>query len=167
MTELIASIDTCFLIEWCRYRRRELLTKAFRYAYVTEDVLAEIKSKPTLEFVSDLLSKGFLVIYPFRRQLESIIREIVTISVNDSRIRIIDPPEAYAFAIGLRENSVVLTENKGIIRLVELYGEKFPVQVWGAYQLLKFLYENKYIQNFEEALRNYTLDTHHMFPKRW
>lgn len=165
MTELIASIDTCFLIEWCRYRNRDLLVKAFKYAYVTEDVLVEVKSEKTLEFTSNLLSSGFLVIYPFRRELESIVRSIIDISINDSRIRVIDPPEAYAFAIGVREKCIVLTENKGIVRLVEFYGEKFPVKVWGAYELLKFLYERGYIRNLEDELRNYTMDTHHMFPR--
>jgi len=166
LTKLVCSIDTCFLIEWSRYRKRELLTKVFNYGYITEDILAEIKSEQTLEFASKLLSSGFLVIYPFKRELEESVRKIIETSIHDPRIRIIDPPEAYALAIGLREKCIVLTENKGVLRLVELYHNDFPVTVWGAYELLKFLYKKGYINNFWEELKNYTHDTHHMFPRR-
>ncbi|MCD6509760.1 MAG: DNA-binding protein [Thermoprotei archaeon] len=163
---MIASIDTCFLIDWSRYRARKLMEKVFDYVFVTEEVLDETRTERTIEYVSNLLAKGFLVIYPFKSELLSLVRRILEISTSDPRIPALDPPEAYAFAIAWREKCICLTENKGILRLVEYYEEFREIKVWRSLELIEYLYEKGLIKDLEEGLKEYSEDTGHVFPKK-
>jgi len=160
---MICSIDTCFLIDWARYSKRHLLYHLFQFCYVTEDVLNEVKSEKTVEFVAEGLSRGFLVIYPFKDSLEPIVRELITIS--HPQIRRLDPPEAYALAIGYREGAVVLTEKKGAVGVTRLVAKYSGVKVWRSVEVLRALAERGLI-NFEEEILTYERDTGHRFPRR-
>jgi len=162
---LICSIDTCFLIDWARYSRREILEKLFDYCFITEDVLNEIKSELTLTYISSLLAKGFLVFYPFKRELELIVRDVIEVSVRDPRVRALDPPEAYALAIGVREGAVVLTENRGVISITKIYPQYSSVAVWRSYEVILEAYKRGIVSNFEEELRRFEVETGHRFPK--
>ncbi len=162
----VCSIDTCFLIDWARYSRRHILEKLFEFCYVTDEVLREIVSETTLQYVAQLLGKGFLVLYPFKETLEPIVRRLIEVSARDPRIRTLDPPEAYALAIGLRENAVVLTENRGVHTLVKLYAEYSNVKVWRSYELLVEAYRRGLVENLEEELARYERETGHRFPRR-
>jgi len=156
------SIDTCFLVDWALYSKRDLLFRAFQYCYIVEDVMDEVRSERTVEFLAEGLANGFFVIYPFRRDLEAIVREIIT--TTDPRVRRLDPPEAYALAIGLREGVVVLTENKGALALVK-YVEKYRgITVWRSYELLVELARRGLI-NLNEELTRYERETGHRFPR--
>ena len=163
---MIASIDTCFIIDWSRYRKNYFLEKIFKYIFITEEIMNEISSEKTLEYLSRLLIKGFLIIYPFKTQLLSIIRRILDISITDPRIPSLDPPEAYAFAIAYKEKCICLTENKGIIRLIEYYDEFKGVKVWRSLELFKYLKNIGLIKDLERELENYSEDTGHVFPKK-
>jgi len=162
---VIASIDTCFLIDWSRYRRRELLERAFEYVFVTEEVLSEVRTERTVEYVSELLARGFLVIYPFKSEVLPIVRRALELSTSDPRVPVLDPPEAYALAIAYRESCVCLTENKGVLRLVEYYDEFRGVRVWRSLELIEHLYERGLVRDLEEELERYSEDTGHVFPK--
>ena len=163
---MIASIDTCFIIDWSKYRKRHLLEKIFDYVFTTEEVLNEVSSENTLEYVLNLMIKGFLVIYPFKTELSPIVRKALEISVSDPRIPSLDPPEAYALAIAYKENCICLTENKGVLRLIEYYNEFKKVKVWRSLELFKYLYSKGLIEDFEKELENYSRDTGHVFPKK-
>lgn len=163
---MIASIDTCFIIDWSKYRKRHLLEKIFDYVFTTEEVLNEVSSENTLEYVLNLMIKGFLVIYPFKTELSPIVRKALEISVSDPRIPSLDPPEAYALAIAYKENCICLTENKGVLRLVEYYNEFKKVKVWRSLELFKYLYSKGLIEDLEKELENYSRDTGHVFPKK-
>jgi len=39
-----AIADTCFLIDWARYRHRDVLFKLFKTVFVLETILREVKS---------------------------------------------------------------------------------------------------------------------------
>ncbi|MGC9104392.1 MAG: DNA-binding protein [Candidatus Methanodesulfokora sp.] len=161
---MICSIDTCFLIDWSKYSGRDLLKRLFDYGFVVDEVLEEVKSENTLAYLSSLLAEGFLVIYPFKREIEPIVRAVVDTSARDPRVRTLDPPEAYALAIGIREVAVVLTENRGVMNIVRLYPE-FSATVWRSYEILRRGYELTFISNFEEELRRYERETGHRFQK--
>lgn len=161
---MICSIDTCFLIDWARYRKKELIGKIFKKGFITEEALEEIETESTLKFVSKLLEEDFLIIYPLKIEVRGTIEKLIDISIKDDRIKAIDPPEAFAFAIALKENCICLTENKGILRLVELYDEFSKVKVWRSFELLKQMDEKGLIK-FEEELKNYSIDTGHEFRK--
>jgi len=162
---MIASVDTCFLIDWSRYSRRDVLERLFDYCYITEDVLDEIRSDATVAYVASLLAKGFLVFYPFKRELEPLVRRLVDISARDPRVRALDPPEAYALAIGIREGAVVLTENRGVLNLVALYPEYGSVRVWRSLEVLKEAYIRGLIGDLEGELERYERETGHRFPR--
>ncbi len=161
---MICSIDTCFLIDWTRYSRRKLLLKVFDYCYIVDEVLNEIRSENTIVFISELLARGFLVFYPFRREIASLVRELVETSIRDPRIRTLDPPEAYALAIGIRENAIVLTENRGVLNLVKLY-PKYSASVWRSYELLQELFKRGLIEDIDEEIKRYEGETRHKFSR--
>ncbi|RLG52018.1 MAG: hypothetical protein DRN99_07960 [Thermoproteota archaeon] len=54
---MIAVCDTCFLIDWARYSRRELVFKAFRRLLTPKQVLDEVVSERTLEFIVGEMAK--------------------------------------------------------------------------------------------------------------
>ncbi len=153
-----------FLIDWAKYSRRELIIDLFDYCLVVDEVLNEIRSEDTIAFVSELLAKGFLVFYPFRREIEGLVREIVETSALDPRIRTLDPPEAYALAIGIREKAIVLTENKGVLNLVKYY-PRYKATVWRSYELLRELFKMGLIDSFDEETKRYEEETGHKFPR--
>ena len=163
---MIGSMDTCFLIDWSRYSRRGLLEEAFDFVYVTEDVLREVASEETLTYVSGLLARGFLVIYPLRAEAASVARRAVEISARDPRVPVLDPPEALALAMARLEGCVCLTENKGVLRLVQYYEEFSGVEVWRSLELLEHLYRAGLIEDLEAELERYSRETGHVFPKR-
>ncbi len=160
---MICSIDTCFIIDWARYSRRGLLYRLFDLCYITEDVVREIKSEVTAEFVAEGLARGFLAFYPFMDALEPIVRDVM--SVRDPRIRRLDPPEAYAIAIGYREGAVVLTENKGAVALTRYVPKYSSVKVWRSIDVLRELAARGLI-NLGEELDRYERETGHRFPRR-
>lgn len=47
----------------------------------------------------------------------------------EPQIKVIDPPEALALAIAVRENCICVTENKGVLGLVKLHRNLFNVQI--------------------------------------
>jgi len=162
---MICAVDTCFLIDWARYSKRDILEKLFDYCFVTEDLLNEVKTEITLTYVATLLAKGFLVFYPFKHELDPLVRQLIDISIRDPRIRVLDPPEAYALAIGIREGATVLSENRGVIGIVRYYPQYSSVIVWRSYELLLEAYRRGVIENFEKELQRYENETGHRFPR--
>ena len=107
-----------------------------------------------------------MAIYPFKDAVEGLVRRIVEASTREPRVRRIDPPEAYALAIGLKEGAVVLTENKGVLSLVKLSPEFSGVQVWRSYEVLLEAYKRGILEDLEVELKRYEKETGHRFPRR-
>ncbi len=55
---MLGVVDACFLIDWSRYRRRELLASLFEAILVHEEVLAQLRSPSAIDFASRLLARG-------------------------------------------------------------------------------------------------------------
>jgi len=163
---LIASLDTCFIIDWARYRNRRILEEIFEHGYVVEEILNEVKSESAVAYLGELMARDFLVIYPFRSALNDIVKNAVQLSMAEPQIRVIDPPEALALAIAVRENCVCVTENRGVLELVRIHPDRFNVGVWRSYEILKEANRMGVIENLSEELANYEKDTRHMFPRR-
>ena len=49
---MLGVVDACFLIDWSRYRRRELLASLFEAILVHEEVLAQLRSPSAIDFAS-------------------------------------------------------------------------------------------------------------------
>ncbi len=97
-----AVADTCFLIDWARYRHRDILFQVFRTVFVPEDVLNEIRSENTVTWVADALAHDKLSLYtPLADEVEEA-RRLVEESRLNSRMPAVDLPEALCLAIGRR-----------------------------------------------------------------
>lgn len=163
---MISSLDTCFLIDWARYRNRKILEEVFKKGYIVEEVLNEIKSEATVTCLGELMARDFLVIYPFRAELHEIVRTAVQLSMTEPQIRVIDPPEALALAIAVREKCICVTENRGVLELAKIHKDLFNVQVWRSYEILKEAHRKGIIGNLSHELAIYEKDTGHKFPRR-
>ncbi|MCD6488436.1 MAG: hypothetical protein J7K21_04345 [Desulfurococcales archaeon] len=163
-----AVADTCFLIDWARYRRRDILTKLLGKIVVTRHILDEIKSDLTLEYISYLITNNYLTIYPITTPVERIVMELASYAIHDPRVPRVDEPELYALAIGVVLGIPVLTENKGALRLAELHPRLSNLKVLGALEILEkaikeeLITTNRCIEPFIE----YTVDTKHYFSRK-
>ncbi len=168
--EIFAIADTCFLIDWSRYRRRDTLFRVFRVVFVPENVLAEVRSESTIAWISRGLAEDRLSLYtPTRDELEEA-RMLVEESRLQPRIPSIDLPEALCLVVGRRRGYVVLTENRGALLAPLMLSEYRGVRVWRA---LEIILEAARIGALdvdcgdpESIFREYSSDTLHIFPRR-
>jgi len=164
----LASLDTCFLIDWALYRRRNYIIKIFDKILISEHVLREIYSGKTLDFVTELLSKGFMTLIPLTSQEEEIARRLITIALSDPRIPELHETEVYAVAIALTYNTIIVTENKAVLWLKVYYPNEIPQPVWRSIDVLLELVKKSVIKvnNIEDALKiieEYSIDVKHSF----
>lgn len=109
---MFAIADTCFLIDWARYRRRDILFKLFAAVFVPEQVLDEVRSENTIAWIAEGLARDRLALYtPIRDDIEEA-RRLVEASRAIPHIPSLDLPEALCLVVGMRRGYVVLTENR-------------------------------------------------------
>ena len=46
-------MDTCFVIDWVRFSKREIIFEVFDLLYITTDALDELKSEEGIRWISD------------------------------------------------------------------------------------------------------------------
>ncbi|MGQ9721359.1 MAG: hypothetical protein ACUVXA_08565 [Candidatus Jordarchaeum sp.] len=51
-------------------------------------ILNEIKSEAAVTYIGELMARDFLVIYPFRAELNEIVRKAFQLSMAESQIRV-------------------------------------------------------------------------------
>ncbi|MEM0228100.1 MAG: hypothetical protein QXJ95_06990 [Ignisphaera sp.] len=167
---LFAIADTCFLIDWARFRFRDYLFKLFRTVFVSESVLREVKSGDTIEWIADGMSRGYLSLYTETFDEVEEARRIVEYSRRIPRLISVDLPEALCIAIGRRRGYIVLTENRGAIMFIDIVKEYSNVVVWRSFEVLLSLQIKKLINidcnNALELFKAYEEDTKHIFPRR-
>ncbi len=165
---LSAVADTCFLIDWARFRRRDLLTKLFNKIVVTQHILDEVRSNYTIEYIASLIASDKLLVYPITPSVERFVMDLVSFALRDPRIPRVDEPELYALAIGYLLKLPVLTENRGAIRLAQLHPELVNLEIYGALEILEKAIADKLVNvdSCLELFMEYTNDTKHSFPKR-
>jgi len=165
-----AIADTCFLIDWARYRNRDLLFKIFDVVFVSESVLREIKSETTISWIASKLAENKLALYTETEEELEEARKLVEISRRIPHIPSIDLPEALCLSIGRRRNYVVLTENKGAIMAPEFVEGYRDVVVWRALEVLlaAHLVGEVYVDcnNPLKYFIEYQEDTLHIFSQR-
>ena len=164
----LASLDTCFLIDWALYRHRNYITKIFDKILVSEHVLREVYSSKALDFVTELLSKGFMTLVPLTSQEEEIARRLITTALSDPRIPELHEPEVYAVAIALTYNAIIVTENKAVLWLKVYYPNEIPQPIWRSIDVLLELVKRSIIKvnSVEDTLKvveEYSIDVKHSF----
>ena len=168
---MIGVIDTCFLIDWSRFRRRNVLKKLFNLLLIHEDILRQIKSEETIEYTSRLFAEGILRLYPWSEIDE---REFINLRnqvSSNSRIPSLERPDILYLIIAYNNNAILLSENLGIHRVVQYHPKYSRVKVWTALDVLEqAVYSNVIRINSEEEflhiIKEYVLDTYHSFRKK-
>ena len=162
--------DTCFLIDWSKYRYRDILFKIFRTVFVPEEVLREIKSEDTITWISRELARDNLSLYTVSRFEIDEARRLIEISREKPHLPSIDLPEAICLVIGRTRGYVVLTENRGALYIPRSVDEYRDVVVWRSLELLvnAVLYSILKVDcgSPDTIFKEYMRDTLHLFPRK-
>jgi len=171
MSLKLAIIDTCFLIDWVRFKRREILFKIFQNILIPEQVLSEIEDEKTILWLSKELARGgFTLFTPSPqdfREAEKLILEVLS----KPYLKRIEIPEAICLVIGRKLKAIVLTENRGAFLAVQVLESLRNVIVWRALEVLKEAIKMGIlkVKDRDEALsifKEYEENTHHLFPRK-
>ena len=165
-----AIADTCFLIDWARYRRRDILFQLFRVVFVPEQVLNEVKSENTIAWIARGLAQGALALFtPSSDEIEEAHR-LIEQSHLHPQMPSMDLPEALCLVIGRRRGYIVLTENRAALLAPRLLRELRDVKVWRALEILLEATKRGIIQpdcdNPRSIFDEYSNDTLHIFPSK-
>ena len=171
MSYNIAIIDTCFLIDWIKYRNKDILFKIFNVIYVPEEVLREIVSENTLREIVHYLSEGKLILYTPTRDVVSEAYRLMNFVNSLKWVRTIEYPEAICLAVGYLYGYIVITENRGAIQIPEIVPGYERVIVWRSLEILKEailrrLIHVSNVQDLERVFYEYEKDTKHYFPRK-
>jgi hypothetical protein len=163
--EEFAVADTCFLIDWAYWRRRNVLPGLFRAVFVPEEVLREVKSESTLEWVPENLATGSFALFTETQDVVGFARAIVERS-RMLPIRGVDLPEAVCLAISKMRGYTVLTENRGALMAADTLAELSGVRVWRSLDLISHAFRRGILGGDPETVfMEYEEDTGHMFPR--
>ena len=164
----VAIADTCFLIDWARWRRRDAIFGVFRFVFVPESVLDEVVSETTIAWIANGLAAGSLALFTETADVVEEARRLVERSRRIPGMRGVDLPEAVCLCVGRRKGYVVLTENRGALMTVELMEEYRGVTVWRALEVIGEALRRGVISagNPLAVFREYEEDTRHIFPRR-
>jgi len=161
---MIAVSDTCFLIDWARFSLRDCIFSLFNKILIPKQVLDEIASSTTVDFLSNYMARGKLVYYEPTQDLMREADELVRKSIELSYLRRIDLPEAICLTLGKRYGYVVLTENLGAFAITKVDESFKNVRVWRSLEVLIEAYKVKAIKgDIEEILKRYSEETKHIF----
>ena len=166
----IAIADTCFIIDWARYRNREIIFRVFDIVFIPEAVLREIKSGTTITWVARGLASGKLSLYTESEDEVEEARSLIIRSRRISHMIPVDLPEALCIVIGRRKGYTVLTENKGAIMATDIFDEYRGVIVWKALEILLTAQLEGVLSagcnDSSKVFKEYEEDTLHIFPRR-
>jgi len=158
--------DSCFLIDWSRYRHRFTLTELYKPVYVLRDVLDELRTSAPLEYVSRLLGEEAAAIYAETVDEAEEARRLVEASISTPHARRVDYPEALCLTVARRRGCVVLTENRGALSVGSWRSEYRRVRVMNAIRVLAEAVRCRLLDDFTRALEEYESDTGHVYSAR-
>jgi len=171
MSLKLAISDTCFIIDWSYYRKREVLIELFQTILLPEQVLEEVEDEKVISWISKNLASGKMLLFtpsPLDlRRAEELMLEVAT----RPHMKRIEMPEALCLVIGSRLNAIILTENRGALLVPKVMKKWRRVKVWRALETIKEAIKRGYIKVFSEedvrkTFREYEEDTGHIFPRR-
>ncbi len=163
-----AILDACFVIDWLRYSRYELLFKLFDLAIITLDVLNEIKMENTLVKLSKLIEEEKIVIIDVEDEVKAYARELVIKTREIPHVPSLDYAEAICLALAKKVGYVVLTENKAALYAPKFLDELEDVKVMNSLYVLIELYKRGVLtcEELKREVKRYMRETLHVFPKR-
>ncbi|MGC9104400.1 MAG: DNA-binding protein [Candidatus Methanodesulfokora sp.] len=164
MSADFAIADTCFLIDWASWRRRDVLFRLFKTVFVPELVLREVRSERTIEWIASSLSSGSLSLFTETPDVIALARSLVEKS-KFFPIRGVDLPEAICLAVGKMRGYTVITENRGALMAADILEELSGVKVWRSLELIAEVLRRGLIKE-RKVFAEYEMDTGHRFPRR-
>jgi len=162
-----AIADTCFLIDWSLWRRRDAIFELFRTIFVPETVMREVVSADTIEWITDALIKGVLSLFTETPDILEEARVLVEKSRSIPVLRGVDLPEAICLVVGRRRGYIVLTENRGALMIADILEEYRKVKVWRALEVIANLIKKRLLRTRDptEIFNEYERETYHRFPR--
>ena len=136
-----AVVDTCFLINWARFSRRDLLRELFDRLFMPEPTFSEVKSEAALSLASEWLAKRFLVLTPVLPANEREVELLLRFVAEHPQLPSIDPPELYGFILAKRLGLPFLTDNKAPKRVALALESYSSVVVLDSLDVLKLAAE--------------------------
>ncbi len=165
-----AVADTCFLIDWARFRLRDALFGVFRTVFVPESVLREVKSENTIAWISSNLAARRLALYTETEDEVEEARRLVLETRRMSGVVPVDLPEALCLVAARRNGFVALTENRGAVMLPDFMDSYSGVLVWRALEVLLVAQKRGVVEfdcdNPYGVFQAYESDTRHVFPRQ-
>jgi len=167
---MIGVLDACFIIDWCKYRHRELLEQLFATLFIHEETLAQLKSETTITYVSRLLSEGKLRLYPWSQIEEDEYLRLRGEIIHDPRIPSLERPDILCLIMAKNLNAILLSENTGIHRVTEFHPRYRGLIVWTALETIEnMIYKNilnvSSEDEFLKLVKEYEEDTGHIFKR--
>ncbi|MEM0278186.1 hypothetical protein [Pyrobaculum sp.] len=159
-----AVADTCFLVDWVKFRRRDLLFAVFDVVWLPEPVLSEVKSEDTLDWVASKLAERRMALLPETPELRAEALSLMAEASARLSAPLVDYPEAFCLAAGRRLGAVVLTENRGALAVPRVLPQYAGVEVWRSLEVLAKAVEAGAADC--SAFDEYREDAVHEFPKR-
>jgi len=161
---LIAVADTCFIIDWARYSNRHVLFKVFNRVLIPRQVLDEVRSEATIDFLATGLAEGGLVYYEPTPEViveaDELVREILA----KPALRRVELPEAVCLVMGRRYGYIVLTENLGALMAVKGLARLKGVTVWRTLEVLAQAFKQGYLKgDFKAEVAKFSRETMHIF----
>ena len=159
----IAIADTCFLINWLKYKRKNDILKLFKLIMIPLPVLDELGSEGKA-LLGQWIIKGYISFIPRLEFYDSEAYRIIELAKIRSLPRI-DYPEAYCLVVASKRNYVVLTENKATRYIVSEINEYKHVRVLDSLDVLLSLYGNDK-SLLTKRMKEYMQDTGIIFSRK-
>jgi len=161
---LMAIADTCFIIDWARYSRREILQQLFDRVLIPRQVLDEVRAEATVSFIASGLARGWLAYYEPTIEVVREADDLVRRALATPGLRRIDLPEAVCLVLGRLMGLVVLTENLGALALARRLPELRGVEVWRSLEVLKEALRRGLLSgNPRDEVERFSRETRHVF----
>ncbi len=162
-----AIADTCFLIDWSLWKKRDIIFQLFKTIFVPEVILNEVKSEGVISWIAEALAQGKLSLFTETSEILEEARSLIERSRMTPGIRGVDLPEAICLVVGKRRGYMVLTENRGALMIVNLFEEFSNVKVWRALEVIAEAIRRGILQtpHIENIFMEYEVETKHRFPR--
>ena len=132
--------DTCFIVNWSNFRRREDLFKHFKTINLPIAVIDEVKDVGVKRFIAGWIVKGCIKILPSLPSIDVETLKLIRLVENIPSLPRIDPPETYGLIYAKILGIPLLTDNKAPKRIVKVVKDYENVTVLDSLDVLKAIY---------------------------
>jgi len=159
----LAIVDTCFLINWAKFRQKNDIFNIFSKLIIPSIIYTEVRSGSARSFIARLMAEKRILLAPRISQVDILALKIYDLINSHPSLPSIDPPEAYALALAKYLEKPLLTDNASPRLAVEVINEVKGVRVYDSLMLLAKLYKGNL---FRRKVKEFIEDTHIFFSEK-